>query len=247
MVKPIPSCLEICVDSLEGLQSAIEGGADRIELCSALAVGGLTPTPGLMAAAGRCDIPVYAMIRPHPGDFVFSAQDVESMYVDIDSARSVGLAGVVLGANRDDGTLDEDSLEALVQHAGGMGLTLHRAIDLVPDIDRAVQTAIALGFERILTSGGAKTALDGLDTLARMVELAGDRISIMPGAGITPANAAAILHRLEVVELHASASKVRQANQSKLIDLGFLPEGRKMTDADTVAALKAVMAAQINQ
>lgn len=243
MGDPLSVKLEICVDDLDGLHKAIAGGADRIELCSALSVGGLTPTAGLMAAAGKCNVPVYAMIRPRAGDFVFCEQDVAGMFADIDNARSAGLAGVVLGANRDDGTLDADVLGVLVGHAQGLGLTLHRAIDLVPDVGPAIETAIGLGFERILTSGGAKTAFAGLDAIEAMVALAGDRISIMPGAGVTAENAAHILERLAVRELHASGSTLRTVTDGKLVELGFLSQTSKMTDATAVAALKAVVSA----
>ncbi|HCO54934.1 MAG TPA: copper homeostasis protein CutC, partial [Pelagibacterium sp.] len=123
MPEPI---LEICVDDAAGLAAAISGGADRIELCSSLALGGLTPTPGLMALAATSPIPVYAMIRPRAGDFVFSRDDVATMETDIDAARSAGLSGVVLGATHPDGRLDTAILERLVTRASGLGLTLHR-------------------------------------------------------------------------------------------------------------------------
>ena len=106
--------LEVCVEDAAGLQAAVDGGADRVELCSALSVGGLTPSPGLMALAGKVDIPVYAMIRPRPGDFVFDAGDMDVMRVEIEAARSAGLAGVVLGASRPDGSLDKEALKTLV-------------------------------------------------------------------------------------------------------------------------------------
>ncbi len=144
--------LEVCVGDPESLIAAIEGGADRIELCSALELGGLTPTPGLMALAARAPVPVYAMVRPRGGDFVFSSSEREAMRADIAGVRAAGLAGVVLGASPD-GTLDGETLADLVQASAGLGTTLHRAFDLVPDIGDAVETAVALGFERILTSG----------------------------------------------------------------------------------------------
>ncbi|RVJ14613.1 copper homeostasis protein CutC, partial [Sinorhizobium medicae] len=113
--------LEVCVDDPDGLEAAVAGGADRVELCSALCAGGLTPSPGLMSAAGMPPVPVYAMIRPRAGDFVYDAADLEVMRRDIDAARAAGLAGVVLGASRADGRLDARMLTKLAGHAAGMG------------------------------------------------------------------------------------------------------------------------------
>src|SRR5262249_55198139 len=149
--------LEVCVDSPQGLDAAIAGGADRIELCSALELGGLTPTPGLIGRAAQAPIPVYAMIRPRPGNFVFGPADIDAMLLEVETIRHAGLAGVVLGASNADGSLDRLTLEKLMDGSSGMGTTLHRAFDLVPDLEEAVTIAVGLGFERILTSGRATT------------------------------------------------------------------------------------------
>jgi copper homeostasis protein len=231
--------LEICVDTAAGLEAAIAGGADRIELCSALSVGGLTPSRGFMTLAANAPVPVYAMIRPRGGDFVFSQAEVATMVDDIDAAGACGLAGVVLGANRGDGTLDASLLEQLIDRAGGLGTTLHRAFDLVPDFAQAVETAIELGFERILTSGGKKTAVEGLDNLEEIVSLAAGRMSIMPGAGINPANATQILDRLGVDEIHSSGGVPNSGVAAHLLQLGFDSTERRITDKATVADLKA--------
>ena len=122
--------LEVCVADALSLAEAIAGGADRIELCSSLELGGLTPTPGLIGQAAEAPIPIYAMVRPRSGDFVFDTGDLDCMYREIDAVRAAGLAGVVLGASRPDGTLDTAMLEKLSRHASGLGTTLHRAIDL---------------------------------------------------------------------------------------------------------------------
>src|ERR1700712_3833517 len=139
--------LEVCVDDAEGLAAAIAGGADRIELCSALAVGGLTPSAGLMVLASDYSISTYAMIRPRAGSFRYTAREIDVMKVDIDAARHAEIAGVVLGASLDDGRLDADTLGILVEHSEGLGMTLHRAFDLVPDMTPAIDLAISLGFE----------------------------------------------------------------------------------------------------
>ena len=230
--------LEVCVDDAAGVDAAVAGGADRIELCAALASGGLTPPPGLMAYAAKVRVPSYAMIRPRAGSFVFGAGEIDIMRWDIDAARNAGLAGVVLGANRPDGRLDASLLRKLAHHAHGLGLTLHRAFDLVPDFLEAVDLAVEIGFERILTSGGAKTALDGIDALAAVVEHAAGRISIMPGSGVSIANAALFRERLGVTELHSSCSIAMIEGDKRLVSLGFASETVRRTDAATVGALK---------
>lgn len=230
--------LEVCVDDAEGLAAAVAGGADRIELCSALAVGGLTPSAGLMAHAKPPPVPVYAMIRPRPGDFVFAQTELDIMRHDIDAARAANLAGVVLGASRPDGRLDTRILTKLAGHAAGLGMTLHRAFDLVPDFGEAISLAADLGFERILTSGGARSAPEAVDTLVELIELAAGRLSIMPGSGLTPETIGAILPRLAVTEVHASCSVREPAKNRRAIELGFAPPERRRTDEATVRTMK---------
>lgn len=229
--------LEICVDDADGLAAAIAGGADRVELCSVLELGGLTPQPGLMALAAGAPVPVRAMIRPRAGDFVYSEEEIDVMLADIAAARNAGLAGVVLGAGLPDGRLDRFVLETLAKAAGGLDLTLHRAFDLVPDIAEAVEIAVKLGFSRILTSGGARTAIEGRQGLAAAIAAAGGRISIMPGSGVSADNAAEFLP-LGVSELHASCSAPAAAVTGKLLDFGFQPPAARRTDAAKVRALK---------
>lgn len=231
--------LEVCVEDIVGLDAAIAGGADRIELCSALAVGGLTPSAGLMAAAAGKPIPAYAMIRPRAGSFVYSAEEVAVMEADIDTARRLGVPGVVLGASLADGRLDEKTLATLAARADGLGKTLHRAFDLVPDIEEAVELAISLGFERILTSGLEKTAVEGIDALERAISAAAGRISVMPGSGVNVATVDRLVPRLAISEIHASCSVADPAADERLVALGFVTPGARRTDTATVAALKA--------
>ncbi|WP_457586845.1 copper homeostasis protein CutC [Ensifer canadensis] len=236
--------LEVCVDDADGLAAAVEGGADRIELCAALSVGGLTPTAGLMALAGPPRVPVYVMIRPRPGDFVFGAGDLDMMRRDIDAVRDARLAGVVLGASLTDGQLDAAMLRKLTGHAAGLGLTLHRAFDLVPDFKDAIELAVELGFERILTSGGARSAPQAIEKLAELVALAAGRLSIMPGSGVTLDTVDALLAKLSVSEVHSSCSIREPAHDSRLVSMGFVAEDRRRTDAATVRAMKARLSAQ---
>jgi copper homeostasis protein len=198
--------LEVCVDAIEGAWAAARGGAGRIELCSALSEGGLTPSAGLMRAAAKLPVPVYAMIRPRAGHFRFSEAEEEIMASDIKLAKDFGLAGVVLGAQHGDHTLDRDMLARLSDRAAGLGRTLHRVIDVVPDPFAALETAIDLGFERVLTSGGQATAEAGQAVIREMATAAIGRISVMPGAGVTPENLTKIIQRAAIHEIHASCS-----------------------------------------
>ncbi len=232
--------LEICVDDVAGLNAAIDGGADRIELCSALGAGGLTPSRGFMALASKAPIPVHALIRPRAGDFTYSDTEIAVMKADIAAAREAGLAGVVIGATTATATLDAEVTRRLVRAADGLDLTLHRAIDVVVDMDAALDLAIELGFSRILTSGGARHAEEGIETLARLAGRSAGRISIMPGGGVRPQNAARLLAVPGIRELHASCSEAR-ASEPRLADLGFSTETTRRTDADTVRVLKALM------
>lgn len=235
--------LEVCVDSAEGLAGAIEGGADRIELCSALEVGGLTPSYGLMKLASKAPLPVHCMIRPRSGGFVYGEADILQMLHDIEMARDVGLAGIVFGALTVDGKLDTEALERLARQADGLDMTLHRAFDCCgPDFDSAVDAAVSLGFDRILTSGGEKIAFEGLPALERIFSRAGNRITIMPGSGINATNAAQLLAKLPVKEVHASCSKNIAPTESPEKKLGFTGDMVRMTDAATVRALKVALA-----
>ena len=231
--------LEVCVDDIAGLEAAIEGGADRIELCSALALGGLTPSAGLMSAAARSPVPCYAMIRPRAGNFIYSQREVDTMVHDIYFAASAGMSGVVFGASLDDGSLDAEILKALADAVGSMPRTLHRAFDLVPDIGEAVELAVACGFERILTSGRAITAPEGIADLTEAIRIAGKRISIMPGAGVTLATVDGLLAALDVTEIHASCSVAADGGDPRLVSLGFSYAAARRTDVETVRAMKA--------
>lgn len=232
--------LEVCVDSPASLAEAVAGGADRIELCAALDLGGLTPSVGFMRQAARCGVPVLAMIRPRAGDFVWSAAEVAVMHADIAAARDAGLAGVVLGASCPDGRLDAGVLADLANAAQGLDLTLHRAFDLVPDVAEAVELAVALGFGRILTSGGAVSAPAGLDGLKRTFALAAGRIGVMPGAGITAATASGLRAGLPLREVHGSCSRPT-VSADPVRALGFDGPGRRQTVAAEVRALKAAL------
>ncbi|NAW64919.1 copper homeostasis protein CutC [Photobacterium halotolerans] len=202
--------LEVCIDNIESLHAAQQGGASRIELCSSLALGGLTPSVGLMHQAARiAKVPVYAMIRPRQGDFLFSGEDMEVMLADIHAARQIGLQGVVMGVLTAQGKVDTAQLTELMKAATGLGVTFHRAIDQCDNYTEALDAIMSAGCERVLSSGLQSTALEGAETLADMVRYCGDRLSIMAGAGITASNAAKIVAQTGVKELHLSGKTTR--------------------------------------
>jgi copper homeostasis protein len=161
------------------------------------------------------------------------------MKADIDAAGHAGLAGVVLGASLRDGRLDAEMLATLSEHADGLGRTLHRAFDLVPDMSEAIELAVFLDFERILTSGRATTAWEGADDLERAIAIAAGRISIMPGAGVNAQTIDRLLPRLNIAEIHASCSVAASQPDECVLALGFAVEGARRTDAATVRLLKA--------
>ncbi|GAA0775763.1 copper homeostasis protein CutC [Roseibium denhamense] len=229
--------LEICVDTIDGLRTAIRGGADRIELCSALAIGGLSPSLALLHAARESPIPVYVMVRPRAGGFLYSDAELAGMEKEIAQVRAFGLAGAVFGAGSSEG-LALDQLQRLCAAAGDLGKTLHRVVDLLPSRTAILAPARDLSFERILTSGGVRSAVDGLDDLRDLVHAAPSGLSIMPGSGVTPDNAAQILRHTGARELHASAGKPLAHAPKAEIDLGFSLTGVEQTCEHTVRALK---------
>lgn len=241
--------LEVCVDSPSGLIAAVRGGASRIELCSALALSGLTPSKGLMALAAACGIPAYAMIRPHPGPYVYSAADLDVMRGDLDAAAAAGLPGAVFGVNRRCGALDAETMAPLASHAKDLGLklTLHRAFDLVPHPSEALEVAVALGFERVLTSGGARTAPEGVSAIADLVAQASGRISVMPGSGLTPQTLEGVMRATGAPEAHGSCGRPAARTaldaeiDAKAQALGFTSAADRETDVAIVAEMRAIL------
>lgn len=206
--------MEVCVDSVRSAKSAIEGGADRLEVCSCLAAGGLTPSLGLLKVIRSInpDIPLMVMIRPRPGDFIYSDLDILQMKEEIDCIRAEGLAdGFVTGALTKDGCVDEANCLILMKACGSLPVTFHRAFDLTTDAVQSLETIFELGFSRILTSGQSKNAKTGIEILKVLVQRAQDRIIIMAGCGINDKNVETILRETKVKEIHSSASKQVQS------------------------------------
>jgi copper homeostasis protein len=232
--------LEICVDDLSGIEAAVDGGADRIELCSALELGGLTPSPALIRRAVATGLPVHAMIRPRVGNFRLEPRDVAMMADDIRQALDLGATGVVAGALLPDRTLDRAAMTAFRKAAGAAVLVLHRAIDLTPDPIASVGAARDLGVDKILSSGGARTAIEGAITLACMVAAAGDALGVIAGSGVRPDHAADLIARTGVREVHSSASVAAPAPEPEVQRFGFGGH-RRITDPDMVRRLRAAL------
>jgi len=182
--------LEVCVDSLASAREAVKGGADRLELCSALAVGGLTPYTALLRQIkAECDIPVRCLMRPRAGDFLYSAEELALLREQIIELKAAGADGFVLGCLTADGALDASALRPLIEVADSAPLTLHRAIDVSANLEETYRAASALGFDTVLTSGGAASAAAGEEAITRLLalrdELGGPEVLI--GAGVNAA------------------------------------------------------------
>jgi copper homeostasis protein len=199
--------VEVCTDSLAGACIAQKAGAYRIELCAALSDGGTTPSPALISMTRQSvDIKVYVLIRPRGGDFLYSDADHEIMKADIHYCGQNNCDGVVIGMLLPDGSIDKERCRELVHiaHEYGMGVTFHRAFDRSNDLLQALEDVIELGCERILTSGGYETAVEGTEVIRTLIEKAGNKIIIMAGAGITPDNASALVHNTGIKEIHGT-------------------------------------------
>ena len=232
--------LEICIDTPAGLEACRKGGADRIELCSALGLGGLTPSPGLMSLAAKCSVPSHAMIRPIPGGFDLNDDLVATMIGDIKAAKNLGLAGIVIGATTPDFQLDIQRMKPLIQEAKGMEITLHRAIDLCIDPLIAIDQAVELGITRILTSGGAVSAIEGKIRLSEMVKRAAGRITIMAGSGVTKSNVLEIIQYTGISDVHTSCSST-VPEEKRVSEMAFGPERKKITNADKIAEIRNLL------
>lgn len=199
--------LEVAANSVASALAAQAGGAGRIELCANLELGGTTPSPGQLALAReRVSIPLYVLIRPRGGDFLYSTLEHETMLRDIEACARLGCDGVVIGALDAQGEVDAARCRELVAAAGSLGVTFHRAFDVCAEPMRALETLIVLGCERVLTSGQRTGAAEGAELIRALVERAGDRLAVMPGAGIDAGNIASLRQRTGAREFHASAS-----------------------------------------
>lgn len=202
MNKPL---IEACVDSYASCMAAAKGGADRLELCANLAIGGTTPSASLFKQVQRdCDVKINVLIRPRFGDFLYTEPEMEEMCEEIKMFRDLGANGVVIGTLTADGALDQEKMRRLMDCAGGIDVTLHRAFDMTRDPMDALEAAIALGCKTILTSGQEKDAAAGKDTLKAVYAQAAGRIDIMAGCGVKKENIQAIYDGAGITAFHTS-------------------------------------------
>lgn len=236
MIRPV---LEIAANSLGSALAAQEGGAHRIELCDNLGDGGTTPSYGtLVIARDRLRIPLYVLIRPRTGDFCYDAAELQVMLRDIELCAKVGCDGVVIGALDAQGDVDEAVCRELIATAGPLGVTFHRAFDAARDQDRALDTIIGLGSERVLTSGGEANALAGAERIAGFVKQAGSRLCMMAGSGLDAGNIQAVALRSGASEFHGSGRAMRASLSRHRNDrLPGLEADWWQTDAGIVRAM----------
>ncbi len=232
--------LEIAVQDVAGALVAVDGGADRLELCAALAeTGGLTPSIGLLdavVAAVPGHVGVHVLVRPRPGGFMFSADELDVQVRDVRAAVAAGAAGVVVGALTTTGAVDGSAVRALVAAADGREVTFHRALDTVVDLEPAVEDLVALGVVRVLTSGGAPRSIDGVDRLRDTVREAAGRLQVMAGGGVRPQDIPALV-AVGVSAVHLSAGRQETGTGGP----GAGPAGRTTTDPVLVAAAAAAL------
>ncbi|WP_188554476.1 copper homeostasis protein CutC [Edaphobacter dinghuensis] len=200
---------ELCAENIDACLVARDGGADRIELCSALSEGGLTPSHGLVReAVNRSGLPVHVLLRPRGGDFVYSDAELDVMREDLKHLRLLGASGVVLGVLREDCSVDVKRTRELVEMADTLEVTFNRAFDHTASLEDALEDVIATGCQRVLTSGGERDVVSGGKALARLIEQAAGRIEIAAGGGLRLKNAAAVARITGARHFHGSIRKI---------------------------------------
>jgi copper homeostasis protein len=209
--------LEICVESVDRAVAAERGGAHRVELCTDLSSGGITPSAGLMQVARQnLSIPIHVLIRPRIGDFVYSPREIQIMEHDITMAKQLGMNAVVLGLLDDKRRVDVDRTARLVALAHPLPVTFHRAFDFCQDRSSSLEEVIQTGAARLLTSGGEARAMEGLAGLASLVKAAASRIVVMPGGGIGVDDIVPLLQRTAAREIHTSLRTASATGKSNL-------------------------------
>ncbi|MGN6144454.1 MAG: copper homeostasis protein CutC [Mesorhizobium sp.] len=236
--------IEICVEGIDGLLAAQAAGADRVELCASLIEGGITPSLGTVRAAlDLATIPFHVIVRPRGGDFLYSEAEYRSMLADVEALRDAGVAGVVVGCLKEDGTIDEDRMTALAKAAGPLNVTCHRAFDMTRDPFEALEALVRCGVGRVLTSGQRDTAVEGADLLAALVEKAAGRIIILGCGALAPDTIGTVRRKTGLTEMHfASLKDVPSAMRYRnpKVGMGGSDLDREyrntVTDRDLVAA-----------
>lgn len=236
--------LEICVDSPHSALAAERGGADRLELCASLFDGGTTPSAGMIATVrSLVKIDLCVMVRPRSGDFCYSADEFAAMQRDIAIAKQLRADGIAFGILNPNGTVDVTRCRQLLHHIRPLKATFHRAFDMSRDLPQSLEDIIALGFDRVLTSGGAQKVLDAIPVVRRLREIAENRIALMIGSGIRSDNARELILQTGVRELHASARHLEPSvmqYRNEKIRMGTLPDQeyqRAVVDEEEVRRL----------
>ncbi len=229
--------LEVCCDSLESVRNALEGGAQRLELCSALSLGGLTPTAGFVrvaaAMARERGVPCNVLMRCRAGDFVFSSSELDAMVEDIRDMKQHA-AGFVIGVLTAEGRVDVLATKRLVGECGTSSCTFNRAFDLVPDLILALEDVIECGCERVLTSGGCDSAFRGKHVLKQLVDCAMGRVVVIAGCGVTADNLAQLVAESGVTEVHGSFATSKFPTASGGVRMGRSDEPPLIASADNI-------------
>lgn len=240
--------LECCVDSVESAIRAKKGGADRLELCSNLVIGGTTPTLALYQRIREyVDIRIHVLIRPRFGDFLYSDQELHIIMEEIDMFREAGADGIVIGCLMKDGNLDCQAMHRLIEHSGQMSITLHRAFDMCKDPFQTLKEASSMGIHTILTSGCQSSCLKGIDLLRQLSIKADGHISIMAGAGIDEASVRILLQETNITAFHMSGKKVLESGmqfRNPAVSMGIPGMSEYeiwQTDAEAVAAVRRLL------
>lgn len=236
--------LETCIDSFASAAAAKVGGAERLEVCGALAIGGTTPSRGLVEqCVTDLEMPVMMMVRPHDGGFIYDNDHIDTMLRDIEVAKSIGVQGIVFGALTDQRTLDRETCRRLIDAAESLETTFHRAFDLVPEPLAALDELETLGFTRVLTSGQRTTAFSGARLIRELTDRASS-LTVLAGAGVNAENARQLVELTGVREIHASASVLAKDEQAHG-DISFGSQ-RRITCPIKVRAIKDAMTAMVS-
>ena len=239
--------LEVCANSITSALAAQNGGAQRVELCENLNDGGTTPSAGqILIARKQLHIKLFVLIRPRSGDFLYTDVEFEVMKADVQYCAYAGCNGVVIGMLKADGTIDKERCAELIKIArqSGLGVTFHRAFDVCADQFKALEDVIELGCDRILTSGGKSTAMEGSAVIVQLIKKANGRIKIMAGSGINEHNVADLVHFTKVTEIHGSAKKPVESGMNYKNDhilMGVNYETEYVYEQTDEAMVKAIL------
>ncbi len=234
--------LEVCVDNLASAHAAVQAGADRLELCSALETGGLTPSSAFIEQCCQLAVPIHVLIRYRSGSFSYDAAEIRLMKEDIIRVRQMGAAGVVIGALTNDQALDLPGLDTLRKAAGDLKVTFHRAFDLVSDPFASLDVLVQLGFDYILTAGQRATADKGVALLKELVAYANSRIRIMVGSGVQVQNLKSLALQTGSRDFHGTFSRLFSHCQAQEYDAIGFSAVQKLSHQQDIASAKALLA-----